>query len=194
MRAYVEMTAAVNAFPCRPSFVGSAEDHHIAAANTGHSFGGPDTVPQAYRAALQAETRLASEGKRTKESGGFGAPNVPSELSEDRIRTGQRRRIGRRSAEVSGGRRFGDALRVGVTRRQGKRSGGVLAARIAAGRADVLIHLVRSAVHDPDIAGIARIERDARRIVSPESTSRVGRGYRQATGAVFPARADRLCR
>src|SRR5262249_30561114 len=61
------------------------------------------------------------------------------------------------------GRRVGDALRVGVTGGQGERRGGVLAARGAAGGADVLIDLVRAVVHNPDVAGIVGIDRDAGR-------------------------------
>src|SRR5262249_39797490 len=60
-------------------------------------------------------------------------------------------------------RRVGDALRVGIIGRQGEARRGVLVARSAARGGRVLVDLLRAAVHDPDVAYVARVDRDAGR-------------------------------
>jgi hypothetical protein len=77
------------------------------------------------------------------------------------------RRRGERSASrgpwASGQEHVG-RWRVGVEGVQSDGRPGILAARGAAGSADVLVNLVRAVVHDPDVANIARVDGDAGRM------------------------------
>ena len=59
--------------------------------------------------------------------------------------------------------RVGDALRVGVAGGQGEARRGRLRAGRAARRRCELVDRVGAAVHDPEVADVGRVERDARR-------------------------------